>query len=130
MKTIFIITYYLQKMSVNGVYIGYGIEIFLENIEDTFDLGDLDDIEEYFRYNKVWDMNLLVLPKEHDDDDETMYVGAFIKICDDFDSTPVSKETFKQIKLLDDHPFRTICMEKLDIKPKLMTVVVGCSCCT
>lgn len=117
--------YIILKMSVKGVYIGYGIEIFLENIEDYFDF-ECNDIQDYFKNNKVWNMNLLALEKIHDDE-EMMYVGAFIKIGDGFNLSLINQ--FDNIKQLSEHPFRKICVEKIGVKPKLMTVVVGCSCC-
>ena len=132
-------------MTFQGTYIGWGIEISIEELssilkkeeDDVHDCDDyeIDTIEELVSYtenSKIFGLDLSVLSKHHEQDDKNVYFGEFIHITDnDFGSILINNDKSEKIKnILTDSPFKTVCLKHFEEEAKLMTISIGCFCCS
>lgn len=132
-------------MSFQGTYIGWGIEISIEELGNILklqedDVHECDDYEidtivellNYVENNEIFGLNLTVLDKHYVQDDKNVYFGEFIHITDnDFGSMIINNEQSEKIKnILTDSAFKAISLEHFKEEPKLMTISIGCYCCS
>jgi len=144
-------------MTFKGTYIGYGIKIGISELvnifkseeanvemitnynfnsyeEDTYEDCDcLSDIyrslANYTENNKIFGLDLCVLQQPHGDANN-VYLGDFVLVSDnDFGSIKINDgEKLKNI--LTNSSFKNICLERFKEEAELLSISVGCFCCS
>lgn len=93
------------------------------------------ELENYFESHTIDDLKLSVFEMSHDVEIEGfVHFGHFLCITgplSGFGSVPISTDTQTELlEILKDSPFKKICFNLLKVKPELLTIITGCSCCT
>jgi len=139
-------------MTFQGTYIGYGIEttikelvnIFknekagIKQITDGFNSYDDDFIVDIYeslyncaRNNKIYGLDLCVVQQPHDAKNK-VYFGDFVLVSDDFESVKIhsNNECEKLKNILTDSEFKKLCLTEFNKHAELISISVGCFCCT
>ena len=145
------------RMTFQGTYIGYGIKISISelvkifkseeaNIETITEYGfnayeeeeyeDCDclcdiyrSLADYVEYNKIFGLDLCVLQQPHGDANN-VYLGDFVLVSDnDFGSIKFN-DSAKLKNILTNSSFKNICLERFKEEAELLSISIGCFCCT
>lgn len=147
-------------MTFQGTYIGWGIKINIselvnifkseeDNIERITDYEfnsyeeddcncDYDYISDIYMSlancasnNKIFGLNLCVLQQPHEDTN-IVYIGDFILVSDnDFGVIKIDNTESEKLKnVLMNSSFKNICLEHFKEEAELLSISVGCFCCT
>jgi hypothetical protein len=143
-------------MTFQGTYIGYGIMINISELVDIFKSekagiklitnygfnsydknDDMQDISEIYdslancaRNNKIFGLDLCVLQRPHDDQ-HMVYVGDFILISDDLDiNNLINNVDLEKLQNLTNSTFNKFSFEYFNKKAELISISIGCHCCT
>lgn len=146
-------------MTFQGTYIGWGIKTSISDLVNIFksEEDNIDNITDYVFYsyeeefysdcdcisdiynslaqcasnNKIFGLNLCVLQQPHEDPN-IVYVGDFILVSDnDFGFIKINNNKSQKLKnILINSLFKNICLEHFNEEAELISISVGCFCCT
>lgn len=136
-------------MTFEGTYIGYGIKIdilelaniiksekansdIIENygFNSYMSTSDIyESLVDYINEYKVFGLDLCILQKPHGNINN-VYFGDFVLVSgSDFGSIMFDNaEQLKQV--LTNSLFKNICLDCFKKEPKLLSISLGCFCCT